>query len=45
MFNYLRLANQIAIALGDMQKKYENLAQILSEATVAPDQITSSLAE
>ena len=41
----MRLATQISSALTDMEKKYESLATVLSEATVAPDQITLSQAE
>lgn len=41
----MRLATQISSALTDMEKKYESLATVLSEATVAPDQITQSQAE
>ena len=41
----MRLATQISTSLGDMENKYESLTTVLSEATVAPDQITQSQAE
>ena len=41
----MRLATQINTALTEMENKYESLATVLSEATVAPDQITQSQAE
>lgn len=42
-FHHSRLADQISTGLSQLQGKYETLTQSLSEATVAPESVTSPL--